>query len=186
MQNFGMLGNIIRRLDQIERLLFEAHHTNKWYDPAPLIIKWDNVIPVWRYNGIYYKVKSKLLGAMGDKAWGLAAFNSITSNPDRIDELWTRGVQPEYIKFIEAINLYVCTSGDLLHKNLSILGHSTTISGMEVTFEGEEYLVDRAKSVMEEFRGEKLDEGRTMFFRDGMFGNCRIDNLLVPNSSNGQ
>ena len=151
----------------------------KWYDPAPFITEWEDVEPVWVYKGIYYKVKSKLLAAMGDDGWGLAAFNTIISNADRVQELWTRGVQPEYVKFIKEAGFYICSNGKTLYGNLSERANSATISGMQFTLNGEEYLLDRAKSVMINFRNEWVPPNKSMFFIDGDYGNCRIDNLFV-------
>lgn len=174
-----MLGNIIRRLDKVEGLLYEGRAA-KWYDPALFITKWENLTAVWHYKGIYYKVKSRLLAAMGDKAWNIKTFESIIKDPDRIDELWERGVQPEYITRVGLGNYYICSNGELLHLNLSECSHSRTISGILLVVDREEYTLDRAKSVMQHFRGERLEVGVSMFFLDGDFGNCRIDNLNVP------
>jgi hypothetical protein len=84
----------------------------------------------------------------------MRTFNAITANINRVDELWTRGIQPEYIKFIKEAGLYICTNGKVLYSNLSERANSATISGMQFTLNGEEYLLDRAKSVMINFRKE--------------------------------
>jgi hypothetical protein len=160
---------IQKQLNDMTELLLDLR-PHKWYEPSIHIKQTDGIERIWKYNHAYYTNQTLLYETVKPN-YSIQKFRTILKDPDRSNELFALGIQPEYIKFLKPIGAHICTDGNFLHQNLNAYVCHPFSSGIVI----KERKLSRSWIVFKHFISP--DISHAPFHIDGNMGNCRVDNL---------
>lgn len=166
------------------------------YNPKDFGDDFEGAELVLYYKGVYVRAKDatkiqKTFAAHGVNV-SLSTLKRMIDDENRWDELWMLDIETHYINRLYAapkFPYYISTRGDLLKLNLTKLMPNPRTSNVEVIIDGFYWDINRGRQVITTFTSKKeIEEGRKLFFRNGIYTDCGIDNVALSsyNTVDGQ
>lgn len=179
--------NIFEKVNKLEESVIRLHRE---LSAPPYYSPWEhNQNPetelMWRYNRTYFNNAAELYGIIKpdmDKR----TFVNYISQPKHISKATAYGIQPVLARKISD-RTYITTDGvPISTTTLMPLSYNTTNNIFRTTKDGRHTNHNRAVLVMTNFLYAGEVEPREIFFLDGDWTNCRINNLSFRDRVKGE
>lgn len=179
---FVDLRNEVRDL---KRMFLEIQNGMEphFYDPSEYILLKDDLVLVLKFKGVYFSLNETSLLSKTLARHGISCdsptIKRIAADSKRWKELWGMGIETHYVK-MTPVGRWICSDGNVLKKNLTPYRTNKSSSFIQFETETEIYDINRAEAVFKYFIDPEVDSTE-IFWRDGNFNNCGVDNITVKN-----
>lgn len=185
--------DVNNKLRQIERKIEKLYRLVEPFEPVDYT-EYFNVTSemerIYKIGGFYTRSVTAVYEWAVNRGYAKtkATFRNILKDNSRIQELWIYEIQPIYIKKLTSANYYVSCDGNLLTtKKLTKVRSNPFNSQFYMVLNGESILVNMAVLVYDSFIAEYEDiEGEDIFYKDGDFGNCAVNNIQLKEEITNQ
>jgi len=183
-----------KEIQQLQKMIFGEGVLNRLNGFRPIdytehiTTDLSDLTMLWKYNGAYYKSSdSSLLHSVAEnKGYSktLKTFRQLLKDPSRQNELWLYDIQLVFAKHLSTLPYYIVCDGNLItNEKLTKLKYNPYNSLVVITREGERIKYIRSVIVMSyftEYQDLDLDD---VWYVDGFYGNCGIDNLKIKDKT---
>lgn len=188
---------ITQKLGALERDMSFAkaslnENQKRCYNPKNFGDDFEGAELVLYYKGVYVRAKdvTKIQKTLAAKNINitLATLKRLIADESRWDELWLLDIETHYINRLHDaphFPYYISTRGDLLKLNLTKIMSNPRTSSVEVVIDEYYWTINRGRQIITTFTSKKkIEEGRKLFFRNGIYTDCGIDNVTLSSYNN--